>query len=111
MAGRPRGDPHRRWRNASTHNSEPSPVGRRTRPMTQSFAEMLAETLEYVERALGRVEKGDDAETEAHNIRAYLVNTLELIDSDPDIDAAADELYATVATYVTAGCEREDRGA
>ena len=79
--------------------------------MTQSFAEMLAETLEYVERALGRAEKGDGAETEAHNIRAYLVNTLELIDSDPDIDAAADELYATVATYVTAGCEPEDRGA
>ena len=33
--------------------------------MTQSFAATIEETLEYVERALARIQEGDGAETEA----------------------------------------------
>jgi hypothetical protein len=68
-------------------------------PVTQSFAATMQDTLEYVERALARIEKGDGAETEVHNIRAYLVNTLELTERDPGVEAAADDLYATAAAF------------
>ena len=56
--------------------------------MTQSFGADIADTIQFVGRALARVEKGDGAEDrEVHNIRAYLVNTLELIERDPGIEA------------------------
>ena len=76
----------------------------------------MQESLDYVERALARLEEGAGAETEAHNIRAYLINTLELIDRDPGIEAAADDLYATAAAFAVGhgpdgdhGPERRDR--
>jgi len=68
--------------------------------MPQTFAEMVVETVDFVERALARIEQGDGADTELHNVRAYLVNTLELIERDPGIEAAADDLYATAAAFV-----------
>ena len=68
--------------------------------MTQTFAAAIQETLEYVERALARLEQGDGAAAEVHNIRAYLVNTLELTKRDPGIEAAADDLYATATAFV-----------
>lgn len=83
--------------------------------MTQSFAAAIGESLEYVERALARIDGGEGAETEAHNIRAYLVNTLELTDRDSGIEAAADDLYATARAFAVGhaqadhGPERRDR--
>ena len=68
--------------------------------MPATLAETIAETLSFIERALVRVEKGESAEAEADNIRAYLVNTLELIERDPGIEAAADDLYAVVVAFV-----------
>jgi hypothetical protein len=62
-----------------------------------------------------RIEDGHSPETEAHNIRANLVNTLELVELDPGIEAAADDLYAVTAAFVTShqqrdhGPERRDR--
>lgn len=40
--------------------------------MTQTFAAAIEETIEYVERALARIEHGDGVEAEVHNVRAYL---------------------------------------
>ena len=83
--------------------------------MTATLAETIAETLSFIERALARVENGEGAEAEAHNIRAYLVNTLELVERDPGIEAAAEDLYGVVAAFVTGhqeaehGPERRDR--
>jgi len=84
--------------------------------MTQSFGAAIAETLDLVERTLARVEKGDgEEEREVHSIRAYLVNTLELIERDPGIEAAADDLYGTATAFVAGqgrpkdGSERRDR--
>ena len=83
--------------------------------MPVTLAETIAETLRFIERALARVEKGESAEAEAHNIRAYLVNTLELVERDPGIEAAADDLYAVVAALVMGhqqaehGPDRRDR--
>ena len=86
--------------------------------MTQSFAAAIRETLEYLEKAIARIEKGEAAEAEAHNIRAYLINTLDLTERDPGIEAAADDLYAMTAAFVPFdgaevehGPERGDRGA
>ena len=76
--------------------------------MTQSFAAAIQETVEYVERALARIETGDGVEAEVHNVRAYLVNTLEMIDRDPGIEAAADDLYATAAAFVAGQGRPED---
>src|SRR6188472_3257368 len=77
------------------------------RAVTQSFAIGIKETLEYA-RALARLQEGDGAETEAHNICAYLVNTLELTDRDAGIEAAADDLYATATAFVAGQARPED---
>ena len=82
--------------------------------MTATLAETVAQTLEFVERAIARIEGGESQEVEAHNIRAYLLNTLELVDRDPGIEAAADDLYAVAAAFGAAhqpghGPERRDR--
>jgi hypothetical protein len=71
------------------------------RQMPATHAETIAEALSFIDRALTRIEKGESAEAEAHNIRAYLVNTLELVERDSGIEAAADDLYAVVAAFVT----------
>ena len=76
--------------------------------MTKSFAAAIAQTLEYVERSLARIQEGDGAETEAHNIRVYLVNTLELTHRDPGIEAAADDLYAAATAFVVGQGRPED---
>jgi hypothetical protein len=88
---------------------------RNMRQMPATHAETIAEALSFIDRALTRIEKGESAEAEAHNIRAYLVNTLELVERDSGIEAAADDLYAVVAAFVTGhqqaehGPERRDR--
>ncbi len=61
--------------------------------MTQkSFAEALEETMSFIERALDRITRNEGAEAELHNVQAYVLNILELVDRDPGIDAAADDL-------------------
>ena len=77
--------------------------------MPATLAETLSETLSFIERALMRIENGESAEAEAHNIRAYLVNTLELVERDPGIEAAADDLYAVAAAFLE-GHQRAEHG-
>jgi hypothetical protein len=48
----------------------------------------------------------DNAEAELHNVRAYLVNVLELVERDPGIEAASDDLYQVAATLA----EGTDKG-
>jgi len=51
--------------------------------MTRSLHDALQETLGLIQRALDRIRAGDNAEAELHNVRAYLVNILELVERDP----------------------------
>src|SRR5215204_349363 len=74
--------------------------------MTRSLHDALEETLGFIQRALDRIQAGH-AEAELHNLRAYLLNILELVDRDPGIEAASDDLYA-VAKQFSVG---QDRGA
>src|SRR5215210_1766527 len=62
--------------------------------MTRSLHDTLDETLGYIQRALERIRAGEAAEAELYNLRAYLVNVLDLLERDPGIEAASDDLYA-----------------
>lgn len=68
----------------------------------KSFAEALAETCEFVDRAIARIAAGEGALIEVHNVRTYLINLLELVERDPGLDAAADDLHATILACVSA---------
>ena len=68
--------------------------------MTRALYDTLEETLGFVQRALDRIETGDSAEAELHNLRAYLINILELIERDPGIEAASDDLYSVAKELV-----------
>ena len=74
--------------------------------MTRALYDALEETLGFIQRALDRIQAGDAVEAELHNVRAYLLNILELVDRDPDIEAASDD-YA-IAKQFSGG---PDRGA
>ena len=76
--------------------------------MTRSLHDALEETLGFVQRALDRIRAGDNAEAELHNVRAYLVNILELVERDPGIEAASDDLYQ-VAAVLAEGTEKGTR--
>jgi hypothetical protein len=71
--------------------------------VTRSLHDALEETLGFIQRALDRIRAGEGAEVELHNVRAYLLNILELVERDPGIEAASDDLYA-VAKELAATC-------
>jgi|SRR3954447_17888921 hypothetical protein len=76
--------------------------------MTRALHDALEETLGFIQRALDRIQAGDAVEAELHNVRAYLLNILELVDRDPGIEAASDDLYA-VAKEFSGGPDRRTR--
>ena len=76
--------------------------------MTRSLHDALEETLGFIERALDRIRAGEAAETELHNVRAYLLNILELVERDAGIEAASDDLYA-VAKELAGGTDKGTR--
>src|SRR5215212_4263070 len=63
--------------------------------MTSSLDEALNETLGVIQRALDHIRAGDGAEAELRNVHACLLNILELVERDPGIEAACDDLYAS----------------
>src|SRR3954452_11056220 len=74
--------------------------------MTRPLHDALEETLGFIQRALDRIVAGEDLDAELHNVRAYLVNVLELVERDPGIEAASDDLYQVAATLA----EGTDKG-
>ena len=76
--------------------------------MTRSLQDALDETIAFIERALGRIRADEGAEAELHNLRAYLVNVLDLVERDPGIEAASDDLYA-VAKRLVDGSDKGTR--
>jgi hypothetical protein len=76
--------------------------------MSSSLHDAVDETLGFVQRALDRIRAGEGAEAELHNRRAYLVNILELVERDPGIEAASNDLYAA-AKVLTDGADRGTR--
>ena len=76
--------------------------------MTRALYDTLEETLGFVQRALDRIETGDSAEAELHNLRAYLINILELIERDPGIEAASDDVLSREGVGRRTGSRAED---
>src|SRR5215204_6422432 len=76
--------------------------------MSRSLHDALDETLVFIGRALDRIRAGDGAESELHDVRAYLVNILELIERDPGIEVASDDLYQ-VAAVLAGGTDQGTR--
>ena len=67
---------------------------------TKPVAEAMRETIDFCARALGRIEQAEAADVELHNIRAYILNTLDMIEPDPEIRAAGDAFYRAAADFV-----------
>src|SRR5215207_2644681 len=95
-----------RWRREPTSGSTPLAYGpdreahrREWVKVTRSLHDALEETLGFMQRALDRIQAGEAIEAELHNVRAYLLNILELVDRDPGIEAASDDLYAVAKEF------------
>src|SRR4051794_40317393 len=63
--------------------------------MTRSLQHAVDEALSFIEQALEHIRAGEGSELELQNLRAYLLNILELVERDPGIEAATDDLYAS----------------
>jgi hypothetical protein len=68
----------------------------------KSFAEAVLETAGFIDRAVARIEAGQGVATEAHNVRTYLISLLEIVERDPGLDAAADDLHAACTAFAEA---------
>lgn len=77
--------------------------------MTQKpFVEAIEETVSFIERAIDRVARNEGAEAEFHNVQAYILNILELVERDAGIEAAADDLQNAVRFFVVTLADQGD---
>jgi hypothetical protein len=78
-------------------------VGRRydSAMTAQSFAGYLAETLDGIESVVQRILSRETSRRELENLHAGLVRLVEVIDYNPGIDAAADDLYQAARAFVS----------
>ena len=76
----------------------------------KSFHDALADTVSLIEGALARIEQQDDAQAVLHNLRADLTKVLELVERNPGIEAAADDLRDAAESYVAAQDHRTADG-
>ena len=73
------------------------------RPMPdKSLRAAIQDVLGFIRHALTSIERHEAVEAELHNLRAYSLNVLDLVEPDPEIEAAADELYTTAYSLVAA---------
>ena len=74
----------------------------------RSFSSAVEEALGVIERALDNIRTGKGVESELHTVRACLLEVLDLVERDPGIEAASDDLYS-VARNVACGPDRGRR--
>jgi hypothetical protein len=67
---------------------------------SEAFAQTLAEAVGFIERALTRIEHDDDAEAALREMQAFLLDVMLLIERNPGIEAAANDLQLTAAVLV-----------
>jgi len=70
--------------------------------MPKSLRAAIQDVLGFIRHALTSIERREAVEAELHNLRAYSLNVLELVEPDPEIEAAMDELYTTAYSLVAA---------
>ena len=71
----------------------------------RSFSSAVEEALGVIERSLDNIRTGKGVESELHTVRACLLEVLDLVERDPGIEAASDDLYS-VARNVACGPDR-----
>src|SRR5829696_1507083 len=71
--------------------------------MTSPLHDAVDETLGFIDQALERIRAGEGSELDLQNVRAYLLNILELVERDPGIEAASDDLYAAARELALGG--------
>jgi hypothetical protein len=76
--------------------------------MPGSIQDALGVTLASMERDLDRIRTGVGSELELQNVRAYLLNILDLLERNPGIEAASDDLYAA-AKELALGADKGTR--
>jgi hypothetical protein len=72
-----------------------------------SFSSALEGMLASIGHVLISLQQ-DDAEAELHTLRVHLLKVLDLVERDPGIEAASDDLYA-VAKEIACGGDRGPR--
>jgi hypothetical protein len=73
----------------------------------RTLASALEETLGFIERSLAHIHADHGAEVELRSVRAYLLEVLELVERDPGIEAASDDLFASATAL--AGTDKGSR--
>ena len=71
----------------------------------RTFRSALEEMLGSIERAIEKVGAGEGPEPELHSVRTCLLDVIELVERDPGIVAASDDLD-NVAREVATGTDR-----
>lgn len=69
----------------------------------QLLNELLSSRVLGIDKALIQIRQSRGAKDAAVTIRAHLIDLLSLLDRNPGLDAAADDLYKSVAAFVEAG--------
>src|SRR4051812_24936070 len=67
--------------------------------MHQPLAAMREERIASIEDALTQLEQPEHVQTGLHNLRAHLLNLLELIERDAGTPAAVDDLLSTATAF------------
>lgn len=65
--------------------------------------ELLSKRVLGIDKALIQIVQSRDATDAALTIRAHLIDLLSLLDRNPGLDAAADDLYKSITAFVEAG--------
>jgi hypothetical protein len=73
----------------------------------RSFSNALEEMLASIAHVLLRI-RAQEADAELYTLRGHLLDLLELVERDPGIEAASDDLYA-VSKEIACGADRGAR--
>ncbi len=74
-----------------------------------TFAAILEDRLKQVEDAVGLIEQGDGRAAELDTVRSNLIDILELVERNPGIEAAADDLYDMAAGTIVANARERQQ--
>ncbi|MBM6593235.1 hypothetical protein [Microvirga pudoricolor] len=66
------------------------------------LTEAIAEAVGAIDAALLRLDEGTDAVTGLNDVRSHILSVLWLVERNPGIEAAADDLYQAAAAFVRA---------
>jgi hypothetical protein len=64
------------------------------------LTEALEEALCSIEKTLARIEQAEDVEAGLNDVQSHILSVLWLVERNPGIEAAADDLYRAAAACV-----------